>query len=93
MSSEKRSISAPAALFKLADARKEKLNYATFSDYIQDLIRVDTMDISSSNPPVDHAAASASADALADVIVGEATSPQVPSGSPKVKRLRAKAKK
>lgn len=43
MSAEKRSISAPADLFQKADARKEQLGYATFSDYIQALMRADTL--------------------------------------------------
>lgn len=43
MSAEKRSVSAPATLFAAADARKEQLGYPTFSDYIQALIRADTI--------------------------------------------------
>lgn len=43
MSAEKRSISAPAALFTKADARKEQLGYSTFSDYIQALLHADTL--------------------------------------------------
>lgn len=43
MSAEKRSISAPAVLFAKADARKEQLGYSTFSDYIQALLRADTL--------------------------------------------------
>lgn len=43
MSAEKRSISAPAELFAKADQRKIELGYATFSDYIQYLLRADTM--------------------------------------------------
>lgn len=43
MSAEKRSISAPAELFAQADERKRALGYPTFSDYIQALIRADTI--------------------------------------------------
>lgn len=43
MSAEKRSVSAPAELFAQADQRKAQLGYSTFSDYIQALIRADTV--------------------------------------------------
>lgn len=43
MSAEKRSISAPRQLFASADARKEMLGYSTFSDYVQALMRADTI--------------------------------------------------
>lgn len=43
MSSEKRSISAPGSLFAKADVRKEQLGYSTFSDYIQALLRADSL--------------------------------------------------
>lgn len=43
MSSTKRSISAPAELFQRAEDRQKQLCYATFSDYIQALIRADVL--------------------------------------------------
>lgn len=43
MSAEKRSVSAPSELFERAVARQKDLGYSTFSDYIQALIRADTM--------------------------------------------------
>lgn len=43
MSAEKRSVSAPAELFRLADARARQLHYSRFSDYVQALIRADVL--------------------------------------------------
>lgn len=44
MAAEKRSVSAPDDLFAQADARAKELGYSNFSQYIQYLIRKDTLE-------------------------------------------------
>lgn len=43
MAAEKRSVSGPEELFKKADARAAELGYTKFSEYVQALIRADTV--------------------------------------------------
>jgi hypothetical protein len=43
MSASKKTISLPKSLLHKAEQRAHELHYATFSDYLQELIRRDTM--------------------------------------------------
>ena len=51
MSARKKTISLPKTLLAKAETRARELHYSTFSDYLQELIRRDTMSNNAGSGP------------------------------------------